>query len=375
MFSTYKMLPEYVYLVHCMNVNTLKKIATYAHVLYFLPALLKGQDSTSITWSAYVEAYYCYDLDKPNNHKRPDFLYNHKRHNEVNVNLAFLKGTYSAKRSRVNLALMSGTYAQYNLAYEPVVLRHIYEASAGVKISEGRNIWIDAGIMPSHIGFESAVASDCWSLSRCMVAENSPYYESGVRLSATSSNSKLYGSLLFLNGWQRISRLPGYNTPNLGMQLTWKPRSSLTLNYSNFSGSDKPDSLHALRTYHNFYLIYEPDIKWGVTAGFDIGRDKNTNNQYANWYSPLLIVKRGLSTKSRLVGRVEYFSDREEVIITTGSPHGFQTLGSSINYDYSLNQHVMFRVEYKWYHSEDKLFGEGKSYNNHSFLGSLICRF
>jgi hypothetical protein len=58
---------------------------------------------------------------------------------------------------RANLALMAGTYAQDNLAAEQDALKYVNEANIGIKISKTKNLWIDAGIMPSHIGWESAI--------------------------------------------------------------------------------------------------------------------------------------------------------------------------------------------------------------------------
>ena len=52
--------------------------------------------------------------------------------------------------SRANIALAVGTYMNANYAAEPGVLKNIYEANAGVKISNNKNIWVDAGILPSH---------------------------------------------------------------------------------------------------------------------------------------------------------------------------------------------------------------------------------
>ena len=68
---------------------------------------------------------------------------------------------------------------------------------------------ITAGIFTSHIGFESAVSKDCWTLTRSILADNSPYYESGARLTYTSNNNKWLISALALNGWQRIQRPAG----------------------------------------------------------------------------------------------------------------------------------------------------------------------
>jgi hypothetical protein len=65
-----------------------------------------------------------------------------------------------------------------------------------MKLSKKQNLWLDAGIMPSHIGFESAVSADCWTLTRSLLAENSPYYETGIKLGYVSKDEKLYISAL-----------------------------------------------------------------------------------------------------------------------------------------------------------------------------------
>src|SRR5687768_74637 len=121
------------------------------HLLFvcaFIYTHLSGQDSTgqvkAVTWSVFADIYYTYDFNKPPHHEKPSFLYNHNRHNEVNVNLALLKISYKKDRIRANVGLMAGTYAQYNLASEPELLRHLYETNIGVKISRKMNFWIDA---------------------------------------------------------------------------------------------------------------------------------------------------------------------------------------------------------------------------------------
>ena len=108
------------------------------------------------------------------------FLYSHNRHNEFNVNLAFIKGSYNKEKIRGNIAIAAGTYTNANYAAEPGVLKNIYEGNVGLKISKTKNVWIDAGIFSSHIGYESAHSPSCWSLTRSLVAENSPYFESGA---------------------------------------------------------------------------------------------------------------------------------------------------------------------------------------------------
>src|SRR5262245_44373421 len=117
----------------------------------FLSVGVEAQDSISektnpLSFSGFVEAYYSYDFNKPADNNRPWFLYSHNRHNEFNVNLAFVKGSYNSDMIRANIALAVGTYMNANYAAEPGVLKNIYEANVGVKILKTKNIWIDGGI-------------------------------------------------------------------------------------------------------------------------------------------------------------------------------------------------------------------------------------
>jgi Putative beta-barrel porin-2, OmpL-like. bbp2 len=336
----------------------------------------QNDSSAIINYTGYAEIYYNYDFGKPLNHERPSFIYNYKRDNEVTLNLAFAKAAYTSKNLRANLALMAGTYAQYNLSAEPSWAQHIFESNIGVKISKQNNIWIDAGIMPSHIGFESAVGADCWTLSRSMLAENSPYYESGIKLSYTSDNQKWYASALLLNGWQRIQRPDGIRRPSFGTQITYKPTTSVILNYSTFIGSDKPDENNALRTYHNFYVLYDAPSKMDFIIGIDIGSDKVLTGQNKIWYSPLIIGRYNINDKNKIAARLEYFNDKSQIIVSTSTLEGFQTSSASVNYDLYITPQVLWRTEMKIFSSKDKIFtsSDGVSKGNIAATMSLSIK-
>ena len=149
------------------------------------------QDTTvsPLTFSGYIETYYSYDFGKPSDHLRPAFLYSYNRHNEISLNLGLIKAAYEKENVRANLAFMVGTYPNANLSAEPGVLKNIYEANAGVKISRKNDLWIDAGIFSSHIGFESAIGKDCWTLTRSVLAENSPYQRFNIKRLAKNTKS------------------------------------------------------------------------------------------------------------------------------------------------------------------------------------------
>ncbi len=334
-------------------------------ICFFVTFISKAQtDSISpLAFSGYAELYYSYDFSNPENHEKPNFIYNHKRHNELNLNLAFAKASYNKENIRGNLAIMFGNYAQYNMSAEPTWAQFIYEGNLGVKLSKKNNFWLDAGILPSHIGFESAVGADCWTLTRSILAENSPYFETGLKLSYTSKNEKLNTAFFVLNGWQRIRKPDAIQKPSFGIQVNYKPNNKLTLNYSNFIGSDKPDSLNSFRLFHNLYAIYEPTSKLGFTLGFDIGTDKYNLTNYGYWYSPVLIVRYTLNSKNKLALRFEYYNDIKQILITTNTLNGFQTFGTSLNYDYQINKNLLWRTECKMYHASDKLFLNNNNQN------------
>lgn len=313
------------------------------------------------TLSGYAEVYYNYDFKKPMDHNRPGFMYSHNRNNEFNLNLGYIKGAYNTENVRANLAFMMGTYANANLAAEPSSLKNVYEANVGFRLIPKTNLWVDAGIFSSHIGFESAMGASCMTLSRSMLADNSPYYESGIKVSWQSEDRKWYLVGLVLNGWQRINRPDDYNALSFGHQLTYTPSAKVTLNSSSFIGSDSPDSTKRMRYFHNFYGNFNVTGKFALTAGFDIGWQQKASGSsaYSKWYSPVLIARYQLAEKWAVAVRGEYYSDKDGVIISTAVPKGFNTFGYSTNVDLKITDKVLWRVEYRGLSADDAVFANG----------------
>lgn len=332
-----------------------------------------------LTINGYLESYFSYDFDEPDDHLRPFFIYNFNRANEVNVNLAFVKLAYSKDNVRGNFSLMAGTYANANLASEQGVLRNIFEANAGVKLSKEKEIWLDAGILPSHIGFESAIGKDCWTLTRSIPAEGSPYYESGARISYQTPDSELYISGLILNGWQRINRVDGNNTIAFGTQVTIKPNESILINNSTYIGNDFPDSTKRTRFFADTYMIWNMTKFISSTLGFDIGVQQKSSgsSDYLTWYSPIVILRANLAKELTAAVRLEYFHDPSQIIFSTNTASGFRTFGYSLNFDYIIAGRALFRIEGRGFESKDMIFdknGELKT-NNFAISTSLSLSF
>lgn len=362
----------------------MRSILLLAMLLGLVVRVYAQKDSTKsfpVTFSGYVEAYYLFDFSNPDDHNRPDFLYSYHRHNEVNLQMGLLSASYNSSRVRAQLSLMAGAYANRNLAAEPGVLRNIFEAYAGVRLTKNHQLWLDVGIFGSHIGFESALGADCWSMTRSMAAENSPYYSAGAQLTYTSPNEQWLLRAVLINGWQRIYRVNGNQLPAVGHQVTWTPNDQWTLNSSSFIGSDTPDSTRLMRYFHHFHGKWTPTPKFGLTLASDIGAQQTAPNQSTLnlWYNAVLVGRYAPTKLLALSARAEYYSDVAQIIITTGTPNGHQALGASLNVDFHLFDRALWRLEGRWFRSVgDAIFEDASgqaSVDNFMVGTTLSVRF
>jgi hypothetical protein len=313
----------------------------------------------TLSFSGEVDTYFLYDFNKQPNNELPGYFYNYRRTNEFSVNIAMIRAQYSAPRYRCNFALMAGLYPQYNLSGEQELMRSIYEASVGFALDEEKTLWIDGGIMPSYIGFESALVQDNWTLTRDLPSEATPFYFSGIRL--TYQPDEHFSMLAMLNnGWQRIRRVGGSSHLSFGTEIMYKPSTSLLFNWSTFIGSDDPDSIGRTRIFNDFYATWSVSKKVQMTIGFDIGyqspRAESNRSSDDIWYSPVLLLRFKPTEQWAMVFRTEYFYDPYSVIVATETPNGFQVGGSSVTLEFIPIPNTSLRLESRWFESVDKIF-------------------
>jgi hypothetical protein len=352
--------------------------------VFFLPVFCLPQADSStraidsgngFTLAGYAEAYHAYDFGNPVNGIRPGIFYNHTLHNQPAFNLLFLKMAYEQKMFRANLALMEGTYRQFNLVHEPALIRNLFEANIGFRLSKRQNLWLDAGIFPSHIGFESAVGADCLTLTRSIVAENSPYYESGIRLTYETTTNRFKCSALLLSGWQRVLPVRGNSLPGLGWQISYRLRKKLLLNYSGVFVNLNTDAFPYWRHYHNAYAVLEAD-RLNCMAGFDIGFQNNVSNMKDDvkrgfWFTPLVILSYKFSKHIQTAIRGEYFKDTKGFIAQPFSDAGLNLIGVSVNTDFRINEFLLLRAEGRLLRDRNKVFTTNGVSDNQNLLYSM----
>jgi hypothetical protein len=305
-----------------------------------LPAALPAQQDTAavrkdttvtVTFGGYVDTYFTVQFDRDDVGDIP-FLTQAVRNQEFNINLMFLDARLSGPRLRGRVALQAGTAVLANYAGEPqiglfsgpLLARHIQEATAGYYV--GDNVWIDAGIYFSHIGSESWISRDSWTYTRSLVAEWSPYYETGVKATWTPS-PKFTGLFTVVNGWQNIAETN--NNKGVGIRLDYAPTSAITLSYSNFIGNELADTLEGETRFFNDIGV---KVLFGDYAGLMGNFDWGTQGDF-DWYGYAVIGRIKVAPMVAVVGRVERYSDPDQVLIVTGLLDGFVSNGFSIGVD------------------------------------------
>lgn len=365
--------------------HALIRFWTMLYVLTFLqfaPCHMQAQldEKPLITATGFADIYHVYDFNTPGSFRQP-FLYNHNRHLETNLNLGLLKFGLENPKYRANLALAAGTYMDDNYSQEVGSMRSIFEANIGVALNTKNSLWLDTGILPSHLGAESPISSDNLTLTRSLAAENSPYFMSGAKLT-WMANERLEMAALVLNGWQQIRRPQGSDMPSFGTAINYSFNDDNRISWNTFVGNGAPEDWRKMRYFSNLYGQFKLGEKTVLLASFDIGFEEQFNNSAAHdvWYAPLLIVQYSVNDRWRVGVRAEHYSDDKEVNVSlpwfTGF-QGFNVSGASLNLDYEPHPNVVCRLEGRWMSSPNATF---IAYNrattsNYIIAASLAIQF
>jgi hypothetical protein len=349
----------------------MKQIWLYSIVLLSFLGNAQEKDSLKIKVSGFLETYYAYDFSNPTTETKLPFMYNYNRHNEFNVNNGLIRAQLQYGNTYASIAVHAGTYVDDNYASEDIKL--VSEAYVGMYLNDNKKSSIEVGIMPSYIGFESATTAANLTLTRSILAENSPYFMTGIKYNY-KPNEKWSFSGLVTNGWQRINKPDKTVAPAFGTQIVYKPTEKAILNWSTFIGKEFYQTELAMRYFSNLYWDNQWNSKWRTILGFDLGiQDSSSlNDKHLYWMSPVLIAQYSINPKWQTALRVEYYQDEDNVIVATSD--AFKTSGASINFDYLPNSKVKLRTEARYFDSKETIFFDNKS-NNFFVTTSLSFEF
>lgn len=337
-------------------------------------AFAQENNAFKLSFSGFLETYYSYDFNTPNSEQKLPFMYNYNRHNEFNINIGLLRAKVEYDNAYAIVSLQSGTYVDDNYANETTKI--LNEAYIGLFIDSAKKQTIEVGILPSYIGFETATTASNLTLTRSLLADNSPYFMTGIKYNYKPSDKWNFAALL-TNGWQRINKPQKDVLPSFGTQIVYKSNANSTLNWSTFIGKEFNGIDFTMRYFSNLYYDIKWNDKWRTILGFDCGLQdlSSTNNPSASWLSPIIVAQYSINSKWQTAFRTEYYQDEKNVIIDTNDE--FKTLGLSLNLDYLPNSKVKLRTEARYFQSQEKVFVKNDSLidNNFFVTTSLLFEF
>lgn len=339
-------------------------VARFALAIIAAPVALFAQSAadttTKIIFGGFVDGYYAYDFGRPINIDRA-LTTQAARANEFNVNLAFVDATLSGQRVRGRLAIQFGTAVQANYGPEPRVgafsgpdvSRFIQEATAGYQVAS--NLWIDGGVFFAPFGSENWISRDNWTYTRSLIADNSPYYESGVK-ATWQATKQILAQLHVINGWQNISETN--SSKALGARVDYTPNGRVILSYDAFVGNEAPDTAASrLRVFQEVVAQAALTPRFGLRLTYDWGFQRRAPAAGSGTWSGFAAVARyQTSDRTALAARIEGYSDPEQIIVATGQAYGVHATGGSLTFDVSPQAKLLWRNEARLLSAANPLF-------------------
>lgn len=237
------------------------------------------------------------DVDYANNGDHPESRDNFftgagttaHRADELALNIAAIEVAKDPKPFGYHITLVAGDSSDVVHAAEARHwTRYVYQASASYDL---RGTTIEAGIYPSHIGFEGFFSKDNWNYTRGWLGEFSPYYQSGIK--ATHAwNAHWSSQVHLMRGWQNITA-PAPRA--IGTQVAFDD--------GHFSASFNT-YLDARRKFGDLVAVYKATSKLSLGASLDRGRERP-----ANWLGIAAYARYAVTPKTAVALRAERFRD------------------------------------------------------------------
>ena len=328
----------------------------------FSVGIVVASPQAGVQLSTFIDASIAHDFNDLPTRYRP-YTTQPYYTDEGALNLGFVDAAYDSSEYRGRLALQYGSSVISNyLGEAEVAARYFQEAYGGVKI--GESLTVDVGIFLSHIGHESWISRDNYTLSRSLVSDYSPYYQSGARASYAFSE-RMKGELHLIRGWQNIS---SDRNPALGTQISYEARGDLTLIHNSFIGQE-----HGTRVFNDIVVRHRPSDQLEVGASLDLGIQERRDETTALWHGWALTGGLRVAKGVSIGGRVERFVDPHQVVIQGVSGASYNATGLSANVDIALSEGLLLRSEYRAFFAPKDIFpqGEGLAATDSFVLSSL----
>lgn len=322
----------------------------------FLLFLFFGQAAHGeepFAFSGFVDVAFLWSANRPENHENffADTGTTGKRANELMLNLAQVQWSRATSEQQplgFTLSLVAGEGSEVVHAGEPEggdEFRHLYQASLAWRLQNG--VTLEAGIYPSHIGFEGFYSKDNWNYTRSWLGELSPYYQTGIK-GSYAFNERWSGQLHVLNGWQLIH--DNNDGKAIGAQLAYNS-GALTASLNTFVDAD--------RTFADVVVLYRAGPRLQLGTSVDLGSQDD-----ANWRGAGAYARYAINDRHAVAVRAEEFRDPDNGISGT-----FQRLReATLTYELRPREQLILKVETRYDRSTADVFGDQNGLRDRQFL-------
>lgn len=319
----------------------------------------------------FVDVYYDFYSTKTNGTYR-NFDVEHNAFTPSMAQVWFNKAPTEDSRVGFKTKLNFGPAARMIHFAEPdSPLLYVQEAYVSYLAPAGKGLQFDTGVWVTQHGAEVIESKDNWNYTRSLLfAWAIPYYHSGVRMNYTFNDKVAFGANVS-NGWNNV--LENNTGKTLGLMLTLKPTSSVSLVQNYMVGPEQGGSNDAVRHLYDATLSYTASPKTSVILNYDYGKD-SVDGDGVNWQGIAAYLKYQANSKVAIVPRVEWFKDSHG--FSTGTAQKLKEF--TLTFEVKPTDNFWWRIEYRGDYSDQEVFetsSGGSSKNQQSFGLSWIYSF
>ncbi len=318
----------------------------------------------------FVDIYYAYDFNRPADHANwfPGVGTSAKRDNEFAINLAEIDFVMAPAPVGFRLSAGYGNSLEVvhaseptGVATDPDTWENLVQASIQYQTGIGRGLFIEAGVYPSHIGFEAFQTKANWNYTRSWLGELSPYYQTGLKI-AYPLGERWSTQVHILNGWQVI----GDN--NRGKTLGWQfayAADKVSVTFNGIVGPELPDNDRDLRALLDTVVVWKATPVWSLALSLDLAGQEQPTGEDARWQGLGVYARRAAPrARTACAVRAEYYDDEDGAISGTA-----QTLKEfTVTIELRPVEHLILKFEGRIDRSTEEVFAG----NDHDTAGDAV---
>jgi len=208
---------------------------------------------------------------------------------------------------------------------------------------------IEAGKMPTHIGYELMKAKDNWNYSRSFLyAYGIPIWHTGFHVNYDWMPERFSSGFYLYQGWNTIFKTT--DSFSYGAQLKWTPNESTAVFYNYIGGPNTVGDNADWRQLHELIFSWLSNQKLSFAVDFIYGNQKKVlgtapNLTNAEWGAVNLGMKWQMSPEAYLAPRLELYRDVEGWTLGGG---GHSLYSATFTGSKKIGDDIEARLEYRY---------------------------